>query len=467
MNTRTKLTALLLLAGTACDRGGPAGDRPQDSGPPGTDDSGGGDTDVDPTLDNRLLNPGFELGESWWRSAGGAPSHAWATSGETIHDSSASFEAHEGSHAQKIWGLYAGDVPNDIEHGLTLVDLTPGDEHRFAVQAFTHSDDALTDDNHAVAFLRYLDASGTLLSETASSARMDASSAVDSWTELEVEALVPEGAATGQLGVRFHLASWDATGSIYLDAASWTSTGSGSVEGERLLTWNDEFEGDSIDSSVWTHELLPAYTYNNELQAYTDRDENSAVRDGQLIITGRQESYEGASYTSARLNTSTSASWLYGRIEGQLQVPSGIGTWPAMWMLPTDWSYGGWPDSGEIDIMEHVGCDPDMVHGTVHTGAYNHMLGTQQGGSMAVSATSSMHVYAVEWTPEQMVFSIDDTAYFTFDNDGAGDSATWPFDQRFHIILNLAIGGDWGGYCGVDAGAFPQEYRIDWVRVYQ
>ncbi len=467
MGPPLRFTALALCLATACTPAALDSASGHDTDPKGGDDSSTEDSGETQELENRLANPGFELGESWWRSSGGAPSHAWATTGETIHDSDQLFEALEGSHAQKIWGLYSGTVPSDIEHGLTIVELTAGDEHRFAVHALSHSHDFLSDDNHAIAFLRYLDADGVVLLEVASTERMDRDSAADSWHELEVIATVPEGAASGQLGLRFHLSGWEATGSVYLDQASWTSTGSGSVEGERLLTWNDEFDGDSLDSSVWTREVLPAYTYNNELQAYTDRDENSTLRDGQLVITARHESWQGASYTSARLNTSTSASWLYGRIEGQLQVPAGVGTWPALWMLPTDWAYGDWPDSGEIDIMEHVGCDPDTVHGTVHTGAYNHTLGTQQGGSMAVSATTTTHVYAVEWTPDQMVFSIDDTPYFSFDNDGAGDSATWPFDQRFHVIINLAVGGDWGGYCGVDAGAFPQEYLVDWVRVYQ
>ena len=136
-------------------------------------------------------------------------------------------------------------------------------------------------------------------------------------------------------------------------------------------------------------------------------------------------------------------------------------------MLPTDNVYGGWPNSGEIDIMEHVGCDPDVVHATVHTGAYNHMIGTQQGGSTGTDATSAAHLYAVDWDPDRIVFTVDNREIFRFNNDGAGNSATWPFDQRFHIVMNLAFGGDWGGYCGIDWGALPQEYRLDWVRVYQ
>ena len=103
----------------------------------------------------------------------------------------------------------------------------------------------------------------------------------------------------------------------------------------------------------------------------------------------------------------------------------------------------------------------------MHTGAYNHTLGTQQGGSAYTSATSAFHLYAVDWYADRMVFTVDGETVFTFDNDGAGDSDTWPFDQLFHIVVNLAVGGDWGGYCGVDSSAYPQEYRVDWIRVYQ
>jgi beta-glucanase (GH16 family) len=235
------------------------------------------------------------------------------------------------------------------------------------------------------------------------------------------------------------------------------------------MVWHDEFDGSSIDTTKWNHELLDPYTYNSELQQYTDSADNSRIDDGQLVITALGEvSSSWTGYTSARLNTDGKASWTYGRIEGALMVPDGVGTWPALWMLPTDWSYGDWPYSGEIDIMEHVGCDANEVVGTVHTGAYNHMLGTQRGGDvMLPTATSSMHVYAVDWTPDQIHFALDGLRYFTFENDGAGNSDTWPFDQRFHLIVNLAVGGSWGGYCGVDASAFPEEYRLDWIRVYQ
>ncbi len=463
----------LLLALTACagepkptaepDVGSTDTDEVSHGADPDDDDDENDDTADPPVLENRLANPSFEQGETWWRT-GGAVHHAWARTGDRIYGSDATFTALEGNAAEKIWGLYAGTVPNDSEHGLTLTELTPGDVHTFSIRAMTASPDVLTGGTAAVAFLRYTDATGNVLLEVTSDP-IDQTSATDSWHTLSVEAEVPADAAGGALGVRFTLPDWSATGSVYLDDASWTSSGTGSVEGERMLVWHDEFDGPSLDLDKWTHELLAPYTFNNEVQRYTDADDVARIEDGLLVITAGYDT--SGEVHSARLVSAGKGDWQYGRIEGLLVGPAGVGTWPAMWMLPTHWRYGGWPDSGEIDIMEHVGCQPDVVHATVHTGAYNHLLGTQQGASLETTATSQMHLYAVDWTAERIVFTVDGRFVMQFDNDGAGDPATWPFDQPFHLVLNLAFGGDWGGYCGIDWGALPQQYRLDWVRVYQ
>ena len=419
-------------------------------------------------LTNRLKNGGFERGESWSRTATGFTNTEWATTGDTIYESTATFIALAGDHAQKIFGNYSGSVPNDSAVRLHIEDLTIGDMHEFTVQAMTHEDDRVSQGNHATAFLRFTDEKGSLLVEYLSKQTIDENSETSVWRTLHVQGSVPENATNGEMGIQYHLADWSSTGSVYLDEASWTSTGTGAVIHEKLLVWNDEFFSTEIDMNKWTHEVLPAYTYNNELQAYTNREENSYIEEGKLVINAIQEGVSSSSYSSARLNTAGKADWTYGRFEGSVMVPSGVGTWPALWMLPTDWAYGNWPNSGEIDIMEHVGCDPNVVHGTVHTGAYNHMIGTQIGGSLNIAtATSAFHLYAIDWTPDKIDFSIDGLVYQTFENDQAGNSDTWPFDQAFHFVVNLAVGGDWGGYCGVDSNAFPQQYWIDWVRVYQ
>ncbi len=234
------------------------------------------------------------------------------------------------------------------------------------------------------------------------------------------------------------------------------------------LVWSDEFDYSGLPSSAkWTCEEGGHGWGNNELQFYTlNRTQNARVENGVLIIEALKETYQGRDYTSSRLITTGKGDWLYGRFEIKAKVPSGRGTWPAIWMLPTDWAYGNWPASGEIDIMEHVGYDPTHVFGTAHTQAYNHKLGTQKGGSVTgPDWESQFHVYAIEWTAAKIDFIVDDQVYYTFNNEGTWEK--WPFDKRFHFVLNLAVGGDWGGAQGVDPSIFPKRMEVDYVRVYQ
>jgi beta-glucanase (GH16 family) len=203
-----------------------------------------------------------------------------------------------------------------------------------------------------------------------------------------------------------------------------------------------------------------------------------------LIIKARKESFkspdfdpaaekgrgrrgrEFAEYTSASLTTRGKASWTYGRIEVRAKLPKGRGTWPAIWTLGTN-REAGWPACGEIDIMEFVGYDPNVVQAHVHTGKYNHVKNTAKGASITLPDVSeAFHVYAVEWDKEHMDFYVDGQKYFTFNNEGTGRDA-WPYDQDQYLLLNLAIGGAWGGAKGIDDAIFPQRYYIDYVRVYQ
>ena len=239
------------------------------------------------------------------------------------------------------------------------------------------------------------------------------------------------------------------------------------------LAWADEFDSDGApDPALWRYDTHANSTgwYNNELQYYAaDRPENARVEDGHLIIEARRESLDaadsgGQTFTSARIISRRATT--YGLYEIRARLPCARGTWPAIWMLPE--TRGAWPASGEIDIMEHVGHRPGVVHGTVHTGAYNHVAGTEKGGEVAVpDACEAFHRYQLNWTAQATVFSIDDRPLYRFDNDGRGDAATWPFDKAFALILNIAVGGDWGGAEGVDEAAFPQRMEVDYVRVYQ
>ncbi len=238
--------------------------------------------------------------------------------------------------------------------------------------------------------------------------------------------------------------------------------------------WCDEFDIDGAPSSDhWGYDLGGGGWGNRELQYYTNALTNAFVEDGILTIRALPEREGGLNYTSARLVSKYRGDWLYGRIQIEAKMPTGTGTWPAIWMLPTDWVYGNWPHSGEIDIMEYVGYDPHVVHGTIHTGAFNHMIGTQIGFSKTVpTAETEFHLYEMIWEPGKIELFIDGErfAYFGYNpdiNSNTANSEAWPFDQRFHLILNLAVGGDWGGVRGVDSSAFPTEMQIKYVRVYQ
>jgi beta-glucanase (GH16 family) len=231
------------------------------------------------------------------------------------------------------------------------------------------------------------------------------------------------------------------------------------------LVWSEEFDySGSTAAETWGYEI--GQIRNNELQYYTDKLENVRVEDGQCIITARLEGED--SITSASINTLGQKDFLYGRIEVRAQIPSALGTWPAIWMLGINQSELGWPACGEIDIMEHVGYDPDQIHANIHTKAYNHIIGTNKGMQIEVTDPwSDFHIYAVEWFEDHMDFFMDDSLYFSFENDMAMNNDTWPFDKAHYLLLNLAYGGSWGGNEGVDTSLLPVQYKIDYVRYYK
>jgi beta-glucanase (GH16 family) len=237
------------------------------------------------------------------------------------------------------------------------------------------------------------------------------------------------------------------------------------------LVWADEFNYTGLpDSTKWTYDVGGSGWGNNELEYYTDhRSSNARVENGNLVIVAINEPFGGKQYTSARLVSTGTASWTYGRMEIRAVLPKGRGTWPAIWMLPTDWTYGdgGWPDNGELDIMEHVGFDQGVIHGSIHCHNYNGKINTQKTATIRIpDCSSAYHVYAMEWTPEKIDYFVDSVKYFTFANEHTGYQ-TWPFDKAFHFIFNIAVGGDWGGAQGVDNSIFPQPMFIDYVRVYK
>ena len=237
---------------------------------------------------------------------------------------------------------------------------------------------------------------------------------------------------------------------------------------QRSLVWSDEFNYTGLpDSSKWTAETGGHGWGNNELQYYTSgRLENARVGNGVLTIEARKENKEGMKYTSARLITRQKAEWKYGRIDVRAKLPRGLGTWPAIWMLGATKPLR-WPDDGEIDIMEHVGYDHGVVHASVHTRKYHHSINTQKTSKINIPDVSeNFHVYSVEWNADSVKMLVDDKVFFTFSNERSGYEA-WPFDNPMFLILNVAVGGNWGGAKGVDETIWPRSMEVDYVRVYQ
>lgn len=252
------------------------------------------------------------------------------------------------------------------------------------------------------------------------------------------------------------------------------------------LVWEDNFDYEGApDPKKWTHDIWPAAKVNREDQQYTDSPDNVRVSDGRLIIEAHKIDGEEAKYSSGRIHSAGKGDFLYGRAEVRAKLPAGQGTWAAIWMLPTDpfryasnceagedWqgsdTCDAWPNSGEIDIMEHVGYDMNRVHGTVHTKSYYWVNGQQRKGSVdAKNVAEEFHNYALEWSPEKIDIFFNDVRYFTYFNNGE-DWRSWPFDHPYHLILNLAIGGDWGRAGGpIDDSIFPVQMEVDYVRVYQ
>ncbi len=243
-----------------------------------------------------------------------------------------------------------------------------------------------------------------------------------------------------------------------------------------MLVWSDEFnapDGSAPDSSKWTFQTGGNGFGNQELEYYTSRLQNAQIKNGNLVITALKENYTGPdgvsrSYTSARLNTSKKFQQAYGRFEARIKIPYGQGMWPAFWMLGNDISTNRWPACGEIDIIENIGREPSIVHGTIHGPGYSgaHGIGSPFSFPDGRRFADDYHLYAVEWSPNQIKFYVDGNLYATRTPADLPAGTKWVYDHPFFIILNLAVGGGWPG--APDATTvFPQQMLVDYVRVYK
>jgi beta-glucanase (GH16 family) len=234
------------------------------------------------------------------------------------------------------------------------------------------------------------------------------------------------------------------------------------------IIWHDEFDGPELDLKNWTFDIGGNGWGNAEWQAYTDEPENVRIEDGMLVIEAREDSTlpAGRPYSSARIKTQGLHAWQYGRIEARMKLPYGQGIWPAFWMLGENINDVGWPTAGEIDILEHVGKEPNRIYATVHAPGYS---GGSEGATSNLlvpmdTLKNDFHVFAIEWEENVIRWYFDDQQYFKLTPDDVPD--TWIFDHPFFIILNLAVGGRWPGYPD-ETTVFPQFLYVDYVRVYQ
>ena len=207
------------------------------------------------------------------------------------------------------------------------------------------------------------------------------------------------------------------------------------------------------------------------MQYYTDRLDNAFIEDGMLVIQALEEEYLGRKYSSPRINTMVKAEFTYGRFEARAKLPNTQGIWPAIWMFPTFIKYGNWPASGEIDIMEFIGSEPDRVHGSLHFGNPHTYLTDIFQLPVGETFDQEFHLFVVEWEPDQIRWYVDGHLYHQVSSDEWFTSyknapETAPFDQPLHLIMNVAVGGDWPGSPD-DSSDFPQRMTVDYVRVYQ
>lgn len=228
------------------------------------------------------------------------------------------------------------------------------------------------------------------------------------------------------------------------------------------LIWSDEFNTPGApDPGKWGYDIGTGSGGwgNNELQYYTNRAENVSVSGGTLKIIAKKETYSGSAYTSARMLTKDKFSFKYGKVEFSAKLPTGVGTWPAIWSLGNNINTVGWPACGEIDFMEHIGAQQNKIFGTLHHPGFSG--GNANGGSVIISnASTAFHKYTVEWTAALIRFSVDDTPFYTFPNTGS-----LPFNQNFFLIMNVAMGGNFGG--PVDPAFVSSTMEVDYIRVYQ
>jgi len=430
-----------------------------------------------------LGNPGFELD-----GVGGTQNlPGWSIYGPYAYTESSTAIAHSGSNYFKVYQAFTGatnytGIYQDYISGAGAVYAADG-------WACTASSDTIAGQNVAWIEITFRDASANILSLyrsaliTTNKSLAATPFPVNKWVDLAVTnqynpaTLVPTNTAaqlvapTGTYFVRYQIVfagdAHNSAGSVYFDDLNLVQTG-GTPYGGYNIVWSDEFNGSNVNPKTWTYDTGNGGWGNSELEYYTSRTNNALEAGGYLHLIAQKESYGGANYTSARVKSEGLFSLLYGRLEWRAQLPAGTGFWPALWLLGTNISTIGWPNCGEIDVMENNGSQTGTVQGSLHSGSdetaiYNLLPG---------NSVTNFHTYTLDWTTNAILYYVDGHLYQTQTNwSSASGAYPFPFNQPFFIIMNVAVGGSYLGdptTNAINAGStFPSAMLVDYVRLYR
>ena len=435
-----------------------------------------------------LLNPGFESD-----SAGETMTVAgWAPYGGNVFSETSQTLAHGGTNYLKVYQAFTGQVNYSGVYQDYI--SSPGATYAADGWAYTASSDALAGQNVAWIEVTFRDATTTNVLSLYRTALMTTNAITagtfptNAWIDLPItnqydpvlfvitnttaNLIAPAGTVFMRCQVVFQGDAKGSGGSVYFDDLNLTQT-SGAPYGGMNIVWDDEFNGSSIDTNIWTYDLGNGGSNsgwgNQELEYYTSRTNNAFVANGFLHIVARRESMQGFNYTSARMKTEGLVSLQYGRLEWRAQLPAGVGVWPALWMLGTSFGSIGWPGCGEVDVVENDGANPTFVQGSLHsgsdeTGVYNFLAG---------DSTTNFHTYTLDWATNAFIYYVDGHLYQTQTSWGSstGNPYPFPFNQPFFLLMDFAVGGNYVGNPGtaqINAGTvFPAQMLVDYVRLYQ
>jgi len=428
-----------------------------------------------------LSNPGFEAGGS---QSGSLP--GWTAYGGNAYNETSRAIAHSGSNYFKVYQAFNGQV----NYTGVYQDYISGPGAVYAADgwAYTASNDKIAGQNTAWLEVTFRDAGGNVLAlyrsaSITTNALATGAFPVNRWVDLPVtnqynpasqvrtnvtrQLVAPEGTIFVRFQIVFQGDAGNSLGSVYFDDLNLGLAG-GNPYGSYNIVWGDEFNGTNINHGIWTYDTGGGGWGNGELEYYTSRTNNAYEAGGSLHLAALKESYNGAPYTSARLKTEGLFSCLYGRLEWRAQLPAGIGFWPALWLLGTNINKIGWPNCGEIDVMENNGGVPATVQGSLHsgsdeTGYYNFLPG---------DSVTTFHTYTLDWTTNAILYYVDGHLYQTQTGWTSSSGAyPFPFNQPFFLIMNLAVGGQYLGYpspATINASStFPGVMLVDYVRLYR